>query len=369
MRRSKGLTRVNKHSLRVKRSQRPVLHSGDLWRDGSRRGRWCFKALVSVLIASCALVVLEPSATAEPNSPIAVDSYGFWSFQRLGYSDLDVPVSEVSQVSVRYTLPNGAKQGPNDWYLIHLHVALELAESSAPGLIYVDAATNGAASAQITVSFAIDGGLPKLTLGSVSLGEGSQHRVLDSRRADISYSNYLQFSGVKEGGNILTIKLRQITDARLKSLLVFSADSGIEFTNKSPPKLEIIIQPDANTIHIGQEVKINVEVRNTSAWSVPEVAVDARSDESALELSGASVERLTMSNGVAQRSFVLTARKSGTHRIFVRAAGGEQRPKRGLIFTLVQSLSSAPTCWRGLPSSEGGLSWLSRSLGSGCWEF
>ena len=154
--------------------------------------------------------------------------------------------------------------------------------------------------------------------------------MLDSRRADISYSNYLQFSGVKEGGNILTIKLRQITDARLKSLLVFSADSGIEFTNKSPPKLEIIIQPDANTIHIGQEVKINVEVRNTSAWSVPEVAVDARSDESALELSGASVERLTMSNGVAQRSFVLTARKSGTHRIFVRAAGGGSRGRSGV---------------------------------------
>ena len=279
------------------------------------------KALPSVVAAGCAVAVLS-SAGAERDSPVTLDSYGFWSLERLGYSDLDVPVSQTGAVSAHYVLPPDARQGPDDWYLIRLHVALEFSETSPPGRVYIEAATNGAAAAMLTVSFEVEAGQPKLTWDGVSLGEGSRHEQVDSRRSEIRYSNYVQYSGVKGGDNVLTFGLEQLTGARLKNLLVLAADSGVEFTHKSPPKLEIKVEPTAKRVDVGDELNLNLEIRNHGDWSLSEVVAETRPDDSALQVDGQSVQRLSLVDGVAVGSFALTARQSGIHRVSVRASGG-----------------------------------------------
>jgi hypothetical protein len=168
-----------------------------------------------------------------------IDSQGMWTLERLGYSDLVFPCQEPHEaIQVEYVLLEDAAQGPESWYVLHLHFSIKFSEqsqvtSSFPyGRTYVSAGTNGYTCAQIKyMNEEADGHIViNWNIGSENLlGGHSSHSSTFLNIEDVCFANYLRTLGVWPGKNILTFTLTQYDGAKVESLTIF-ADSGIEWT-------------------------------------------------------------------------------------------------------------------------------------------
>lgn len=164
-----------------------------------------------------------------------IDSVGVWTLPDLGYADLTLPIqSEKESVSVRYRLPENAAQGPDAWYMIHLHFIIEFSEASKKGSAYVSALTNDYACALIEFRTARQDG--SLVIGWQTANVfGPQRDTATSPTIEIQFDNYLQVFGVQPGNNILTFEVEQYGGARVKSFHVLD-DTAIKVTREAPPR-------------------------------------------------------------------------------------------------------------------------------------
>jgi hypothetical protein len=87
------------------------------------------------------------------SEPVLIDSFGIWTLEDLGYSDLIFPCEEdIESISVEYRLPQNASQGPSTWYIIHLDFGIEFSGLSEDGFCDVSASTMEALAPSFNLS-------------------------------------------------------------------------------------------------------------------------------------------------------------------------------------------------------------------------
>ena len=102
------------------------------------------------LAALCLLIVTGSPAHA--GRPATIDSYGFWSFKRLGFGTPvlhENPQTAATKLELHYRLPAGVRQGPGHWYLIRLHFRVDVRPDALSGEFNVAAETQGRTCASI----------------------------------------------------------------------------------------------------------------------------------------------------------------------------------------------------------------------------
>ena len=77
------------------------------------------------VVAGCGIgTVTEPSKQV-------IDLPCTWSLESLGYSDLVFSCENPHEAkSVKFTLTEDAAQGPENWYIVHLHFSIKFSEES-----------------------------------------------------------------------------------------------------------------------------------------------------------------------------------------------------------------------------------------------
>jgi len=110
------------------------------------------RGLLTTAIALIAITSVRSISVFANEGPVLIDSFGTWTLDDLGFGEVAVPADQqVARVSVEYQLPSDAAQGPENWYIIHLHTQVEVAADSRDGLAIISVLHNGWASAQIQV--------------------------------------------------------------------------------------------------------------------------------------------------------------------------------------------------------------------------
>ena len=168
----------------------------------------------------------------------------------LGYSDLTLTGGEEADApSVEYMLPEDATQGPDTWYIIHLHFLIEFDEATGGGFCSVSADVNDRAGASVQFETLTVNDSPFIRIS----GESA---TSTSTRMEVRYYNYLTLMGIKPGKNVMTFKLEESKGARVKSLQIFN-DTGIESTTVPPSEYEEQMKLSQEEQEKAKEIALN----------------------------------------------------------------------------------------------------------------
>lgn len=197
--------------------------------------------LAGLLLFSSACKVPEPEAEPEPyeythstelrqfeiyeNDHIKdIERSVVMTLEQLGYPDLTLSGGEESEApSVEYLLPQDATQGPDTWYIVHLHFLIEF-----------DAATGGGFG-----SVAAKGASTSVQFETLRVNDSPYIRISGepatstSTRMEVRYYNYMSLRSVKPGLNVMTFSYKEYQGTKIKSLTIFN-DTGIESTTVPP---------------------------------------------------------------------------------------------------------------------------------------
>jgi hypothetical protein len=224
------------------------------------------------------------------------------------------------KVEIPYELPPGAKQGPQDWYVIRLHVRVS-ADSASDGESLVSASTNDHASAQLNLKT----GNGKITNSGYGLVDGRQEDHAKGNTLELRFANYLQLGGVRGGRNVLTLELEAFHGKPPLSV-VFLEGSRIERTPVTPYELEIVGPGRAVVVPAGGTAEI--PFRLSRSGTRPDTRASVR-----LDLVGApleAVDELTRSfEGVGDGrggNFKIRAAKAGTYNLLIVAKSDYNAP-------------------------------------------
>jgi hypothetical protein len=183
----------------------------------------------------------------------------------MGVSGFDAPAGPISRRTqlgrAQYQLPDHASQGPSPWYIIHLHVAVTV--SGSGGLALVSAATDGATAAQIDLQPTRSG----VDWSAKSIAEPSQSGHSATGRAEIWFSNFLQYKGVVGGSNWLSAEAEAVGGARIDKVHVFG-DTCIEATRRSPETLRAQAMIDRGEPQAGTNFRVRLHIKNVGSGAV-----------------------------------------------------------------------------------------------------
>jgi hypothetical protein len=281
------------------------------------------RSLAFVTVVPLALLA---GATATRAS-VTIDRPGNWTLTRLGFGKLDTHLGGDDRVSLPYRLPAGARQGPDHWYLIHLHFIIIFAPASGPGRAYVIGLTNDHAAAQIQFRQRRPHrhGTPRIAWNSLDLIRGEVKRVTSSRMIEVDFKNYVQLDGVRPGANSLEIVLERFGRLRVASLRVLP-DSGIILTGRGPPDLAIRATSPSQEVLTGDTFEVRFVVRNDGGRAARDVGVAVQTPPNGISVVGASTRglgRVGSSDGTSG-GFHLRAERAGDYRLELQAVGGAQ---------------------------------------------
>lgn len=217
--------------------------------------------------------------------------------------------------SVDFELPPGARQGPDTWYLIKLHLAITFVRPTG-GSAYVSALTNGRAAAQIKFTPAPGGSIMS---SSVSLLAGSVKRTSSARRIELTYRNYLQDRGVRPGRNRLTVLLERTGNLRVSELVILR-DSGVQVSRLRPARLKLDPILPRGSVRVGDQFRVAFTLRNTGDRPARNVLIAARPSSSNIKVVGQAARRLPLLDGRASGAFRLRATRTGRYRLVLGAA-------------------------------------------------
>ncbi len=225
------------------------------------------------------------------------------------------------------TLPKGARQGPDSWFVIRLHFRILLG-SIGPGPAYLSAATNGRTAIQMKLT---GGGGTKANYSMVGLVDGRQHGELREAESELRLANYLQDQGVTGDAPVeVSVTMESGPSLDIRSVTVF-ADSLIEETQYGPYPLSVQVPLDeAGGIRAGQSFALPVEVGvtrpNTTAHSVG-VSITPE-PEGALEVVGPQSVQIGDISDEYEMAFRMRAKRPGDHRVTVSASSDYNDPSR-----------------------------------------
>jgi len=204
--------------------------------------------------------------TKASQRPPLINKFGLWTLDRLGPGELIIEpgprsgaISSTATRPIRYRLPDAARQGRPGWYLVRLHVRLELRPGSGRGFAFVQAIANGQTCAQLE----FDTARPAhgIAYSDVGLVTGARKRHFDGPRAEVVFMNYLTFAGVRGGLNELTFRLDQRGDVDV-SQVSLASDSGIVYSRLAPARLVLSTSDSPIRAVPGQPIVVPVRMKN-----------------------------------------------------------------------------------------------------------
>jgi hypothetical protein len=222
------------------------------------------------LAALAAGLVVAAAAAASTRAPRLIDGHGLWTLKRLGYGERAFgprrefePGKRYRFGRVLYRLPKGARQGPEDWYIVRLRFRIRFMPGSR-GRIWLSADTRARTSAQIEFELSPD------TVGWSTVGwvDGSQSGRTTGRELELRFANYLRTAGVRGGVNALVFQVEGYPDrdvpgssVGVESLRIY-ADSGIDFTPDDPAKLALSVGLPRGGARLGEPFEVPFAVEN-----------------------------------------------------------------------------------------------------------
>jgi hypothetical protein len=173
----------------------------------------------------------------------------------------------ANQYSILYSLPKGAEQGKEGWYICHLDFEVEFDDSTSPGLFYLIAFTNGYACAQIKFQVKKDNNGINVNWSTVDLVNGGIHRSQKTSIVHGTFNNYVQLAGVRPGENNLTLQTRRLGDVKVNNIFIDGKKSGIEYTEASPPLLNLEMElPNTYGLTVGDRFTLGFTLENLSGF-------------------------------------------------------------------------------------------------------
>jgi hypothetical protein len=286
--------------------------------------------LVSGLIAALTPPAAIPAGASKSAAPQLIDTYGVWTLKRLGYGDrvLTPRPPELDRSRryrfgrVAYRLPRSARQGPQDWFRLHLRFRIRFTPGSA-GLAYVSASTSGRTCAQIKFVVSRE----RVEWDARGMVDGSTRGATSDRSVGLRFANYLQYAGVRPGENDLVFQLvgfpdpdsLEETQIGVESVRVF-ADSAIVSTPDGPARLRLRVSLPTRPIALGDTFALPFRLTNVGdlparrAWASAESTVPT-------VVESVGENRLARESILRNRSlsgrFLFRALRSGKARLFI----------------------------------------------------
>ena len=247
------------------------------------------RSVVLSLIFIVSFCIQSNQQVCFASEPVLIDSFGIWTLEDLGYSDLIFPCEEdIESISVEYRLPQNASQGPSTWYIIHLDFGIEFSGLSEDGFCDVSASTNGSTCAQFQFEPQMTEGHPVIDWSTVDLINGEKEYTTSSlsiNASEAEFSNYLQYTGVKPGINDLTFRLEQYDGAKVENLIIYKT-TAIEYSPLALPNLVMSVDVPDISVSVGDRFSIGFELRNTGDVSAANVIVQPIFPDGSLETIG-----------------------------------------------------------------------------------
>ena len=257
--------------------------------------------------------------------------------------------AQPAELRLGFELPAGAAQGPDRWYQVRLHYRLWFARDSGRGFAWVTSDTNGRTAAQIEYTTVRRRGRLAVRRTTVDLTHGQRERPGRAPRDRLTFTNYLQYEGVRPGANTWTIKLEQSGAARVERLELLG-DSAIVETARTPFPLTLTATLAGDRPRAGERFTVNAVVAARPGRTVRDVVVRAESPDGRAELVGPAeqrIDQLTGQNRTIPFSFV--ARQPGTYAVALAASSSANDPNMGVEVDVLPAgggaTSAPPAVW------------------------
>jgi hypothetical protein len=284
----------------------------------------------AALAALCFLIAAGSPARAGP--PATIDTYGFWSFAKLGFGTPvlhENPRTAAARLALHYRLPAGAHTGPGHWYLIRLHFRVYVRPDALDGEFNVAADAQGQTCASIIFEVTRRHGRPWISSDALGLVNGVERVHSASLVRTIDFWNYVGYKGVTAGVNTLTLDLTS-NAIPMVDRVEFLPDSGLALSRLGPPRVGLVAHFRERAVSVGQRFHVDVTLRHLSGIAVPDTVV--RVVAPAGDVRGTTVVRRHWGTTRPLRvSFTLRARKKGRVPITVQAAAGTNFPAHTIV--------------------------------------
>lgn len=263
---------------------------------------------------------------------------------------------------LRFDLPAGAKQGPDRWYLLRLRYRLRFDRDSGRGFAWVTSDTNERTAAQVEYTTSRRGGRLFVRRTTVDLEHGQRERRSSSARDALTFTNYLQYEGVRPGANTWTIALEQSGGARVAHMELLG-DSAIVETRRTPFPLTLTGAVEGGSPQVGERFAVTATLAAQRGRPVRDIVLRARPPEGGgVELVGPETRRVGRLDG-ARRSvtFSFRARRPGSHAIVLTAGSDANDPNASVKVEVLRA-----TAARSAPATDWALM-LTPALAMAAW--
>lgn len=270
-----------------------------------------------------------------------IDSYGNWTLDKLGYSPvIFIGQNDTESYNIEYILPQNASQGTEGWYLINLNFIIEFSDNSTNGYAYVSASTNNWSSALIKFEVKRDNSTLSVNWSERNLFGVSRYST-SSPKINISFTNYIPYKGISSGINTLTFKLEQYDGAKVRKLEILP-NSGIEFTQLSPPNLTLDVKTPKNPIQTNDSFIINFVLKNVGDYPAKNVKVRPIYPTETLEPIEEKFYYVPDLKDKLEGNFEFKALKRGDYEIMIitETESGIQRPSARIFVRIEDGRSN-----------------------------
>lgn len=278
------------------------------------------RLLVAVLLVGAGVA----GSALPPVGPVRAGNSSQFRLSDFGYQT-STYTGDGTHTVASITLPKGARQGPDSWFVIRLHFRIVLG-STGSGPAYFSAATNGRTAIQMKLTGSDKAGA---NYSMVGLVDGRQHGELREAESELRLANYLQDQGVTGETPVeVSVTMESGPSLGIQSVTVF-ADSMIEKTQYGPYPLAVRVPlGEVGDIQAGQSFTLPVEVEITRPNTrVHSVAVSV-TPEGALEVIGPRSVRLGDLSDKHKAAFRMRAERPGDYRVNIAASSDYNDPSR-----------------------------------------
>ncbi len=277
---------------------------------------------LTIVLTFFATALVGPAGTAQAYTKIS--RYGHFSFSSLGFPTTSISGSRLlhpSRAAV-FRLPPGARERPQHWYVLHLHLHVTIPPDSPQGTAYVVATSHRFASAEIRFDVRAGKTVRWTALGYI---DGAQTGVAQNGLVDLRFRNVMPYHSVAPGRNVLSLVVQEL-GAHVARVVILG-DSAIEYTPLGAA--EIVIRATAPPkAAVGRPLPIDVVVSNRGDRPAAHVQVSTGFNGSRLQLRGQASRTIsTLGPGQTRHlTIVYVPREPGHSRIFFLGSSTANRP-------------------------------------------
>ena len=211
---------------------------------------------------------------------------------------------------LHFAFPAAATQGRPDWFLLRLHVKIEVL-AGAQGSALVIADTNGMTGARVDYRLSPTGIRAEL----VSLTAPAHEEQTPGRTAESSLENYLQNDGVRGGAAELAFRVELEGGAKLSRVEVFP-DTCLLRTRLTPETMAVSMSVPS-VVHPGDRFTVRVRLSNTGTRPIGGLSVSADPDPG-VEAKSPRSRATTVMTGQWSAAFDYVATRAGRPTITIR---------------------------------------------------